>query len=126
MGLRTRPRERCRGRCRRRGAGHRPDRLRKGAAATRPRRRAERGLCEVSDPRFRPARAQALLELALCAPVVIFLALAAVAAVQFASARAGLDAATQAAADAAARAPDPAAANESAQSRFESIVAGYP
>jgi len=46
--------------------------------------------------RLKRARAQALLELALCAPIAILLALGTVAAVQIAGARAGLDAATQA------------------------------
>jgi Flp pilus assembly protein TadG len=76
--------------------------------------------------RWGSARAQALLELALCAPVVILLALGTVAAVQVAGARAGLEAATQAAANAAARAPDAATASAAAQERFSSVVAGYP
>jgi Flp pilus assembly protein TadG len=76
--------------------------------------------------RMKSERAQALLELALCAPVVVLLALGTVAAVQVAGARAGLEAATQAAADAAARAPDPATAVAAAQGRFSSVVAGYP
>jgi Flp pilus assembly protein TadG len=75
---------------------------------------------------LRSGRAQALLELALCAPVVILLALGTVAAIQVAGARAGLEAATQAAADAAARAPDQATAVTVAQERFSSVVAGYP
>ena len=69
---------------------------------------------------------QALLELALCAPLVVLLALGTVAAVQLAGARAGLDAATQAAADAAARAPDAATAVEAGRERFSSVIAGYP
>lgn len=76
--------------------------------------------------KVRSARAQALLELALCAPLVILLALGTVAAVQVAGARAGLEAATQAAANAAARAPDPATAVAVAQQRFSSLVADYP
>jgi Flp pilus assembly protein TadG len=76
--------------------------------------------------KLKSARAQALLELALCAPIVILLALGTVAAVQVAAARAGLDAATQAAAAAAARAPDPSTAAAAAQERFESVVADYP
>jgi Flp pilus assembly protein TadG len=71
-------------------------------------------------------RGQSLLELALCAPIVIFLALGAVATVQVAGARAGLDAATQAAVGAAARAPDPTSAAAAAQARFASVVSDYP
>ena len=71
-------------------------------------------------------RGQALLELALCAPVAILLSIGTVAAVQVAEGRAGLDAATQAAADAAARAPDAASAVSAAQERFSSVIAGYP
>ena len=69
---------------------------------------------------------QALVELALCAPVVLFLALGCVAVVQVEDAHSGLDAATHAAAAAAARAPDPVTANAAAQSRFAAVVAGYP
>jgi Flp pilus assembly protein TadG len=79
-----------------------------------------------ASPQLRSGRAQALLELALCAPVVMLLALGTVAAVQVAGASAGLEAATQAAADAAARAPDEATAVTLAQERFSSVVAGYP
>jgi Flp pilus assembly protein TadG len=75
---------------------------------------------------MRLARAQALLELALCAPLVVLLALGTVATVQIADARAGLEAATQEAASAAARAPDGATAVAAAQVRFSSVVAGYP
>jgi Flp pilus assembly protein TadG len=75
---------------------------------------------------MRSSRGQALLELALCAPLVVLLALGTVAAVQLAGARAGLQAATQAAADAAARAPDAATAVEAGQERFSSVIAGYP
>jgi hypothetical protein len=71
-------------------------------------------------------RAQALLELALCAPIVILLAVGTASAVQLSGARAGLDAATQAAATAAARAPDPATAVAAAQATFASVIAGYP
>jgi Flp pilus assembly protein TadG len=80
----------------------------------------------VSKRAIRLARGQALLELALCAPIVILLALGTVATVQVASARAGLAAATEAAANAAARAPDAAGANAAAQERFLSVIAGYP
>jgi Flp pilus assembly protein TadG len=72
------------------------------------------------------ARGQALLELSLCAPIVVLLALGSVATVQVAGARAGLEAATQAAANAAVRAPDPATAVAAAQQRFSSVVADYP
>jgi Flp pilus assembly protein TadG len=75
---------------------------------------------------LRSSLGQALLELALCAPLVVLLALGTVAAVQVAGARAGLEAATQAAADAAARAPDATTAVEAAHRRFSSVVAGYP
>jgi Flp pilus assembly protein TadG len=69
---------------------------------------------------------QALLELALCAPVVLLLTLGTVASVQVASARAGLDAATQAAAEAAARAPSAGAATAAAEARFRAVIADYP
>jgi Flp pilus assembly protein TadG len=72
------------------------------------------------------SRGQALVELAVCAPVVMLLTLGAVAIGQVIDARAGLDAATTAAAAAAARAPDPASADSAARARFQSIVAGYP
>jgi Flp pilus assembly protein TadG len=72
------------------------------------------------------SRGQALVELAICAPVVMLLALGAVAGVQVIDARSGLDAATQAAAAEAARAPDPSSAEDKAQARFASIVAAYP
>jgi Flp pilus assembly protein TadG len=72
------------------------------------------------------SRGQALVELAVCAPVVMLLALGAVASVQVIDARAGLDAATKAAAAEAARAPDPASAAVAARQRFHSIVASYP
>lgn len=75
---------------------------------------------------MRWSRGQALLELALCTPVVILLALGAVAAVQVAGARAGLEAATQAAANAAARAPDAATAVAAAQESFSATLADYP
>ena len=76
--------------------------------------------------RRRSIRGQALLELGLCAPLVILLALGTVGAVQVAAARAGLDAATQEAAKAAARAPDPSTAVVAARERFASVVADYP
>ncbi len=72
------------------------------------------------------SRGQALVELALCAPVVILLTLGVAAGVQAIDARSGLDTATQAAAAAAARAPDQSMAETEAQARFASIVAAYP
>jgi Flp pilus assembly protein TadG len=72
------------------------------------------------------SRGQSLVELAVCAPVVMLLALGAVASVQVIDARAGLEAATQAAAAEAARAPDPATAQIAARTRFDSMVASYP
>ncbi|HEV2033888.1 MAG TPA: TadE/TadG family type IV pilus assembly protein [Candidatus Dormibacteraeota bacterium] len=69
---------------------------------------------------------QSLLELALCAPIVILLALGTAATVQIAGASTGLDAATQAAAGAAARAPDATSAAGAAQARFASVVSDYP
>ncbi|HEX3506940.1 MAG TPA: TadE/TadG family type IV pilus assembly protein [Candidatus Dormibacteraeota bacterium] len=75
---------------------------------------------------MRTGRGQALLELALCAPVVLLLAIGTVASVQVASAHAGLEAATQAAAEAAARAPSAQAAVAAGNQRFRDVVAGYP
>jgi Flp pilus assembly protein TadG len=72
------------------------------------------------------SRGQALLELALCAPLVVLLTLGTVATVQVASARAGLESATQAAAEAAARAPDAETALAKARDSFKGVVAGYP
>jgi Flp pilus assembly protein TadG len=72
------------------------------------------------------SRGQALVELAVCTPVVMLLAFGAVAGVQVIDAAAGLDAATKAAAAEAARAPDPASAETAARERFQSIVASYP
>jgi Flp pilus assembly protein TadG len=71
-------------------------------------------------------RGQALLELALCAPVVILLAVGVAAVVQVEDASAGLDAATHAAASIAARAPDPVTANGAAHARFAAVVVAYP
>ena len=71
-------------------------------------------------------RGQSLVELAVCAPVVMLLAIGAVATVQVIDAHAGLEAATQAAAAEAARAPDPASAAIAARTRFDSMVASYP
>ena len=75
---------------------------------------------------MRFARGQALLELALCAPLVVLLALGGVGAVQVAGARAGLDAATQSAANAAARAPDAGTAVTAARERFFAVITAYP
>jgi Flp pilus assembly protein TadG len=69
---------------------------------------------------------QALLELALCAPVVILLAVGVAAVVQVEDASMGLDAATHAAASVAARAPDPGTADSAAHARFAAVVAAYP
>lgn len=69
---------------------------------------------------------QALVELALCAPVVMLLAVGVAAVVQVEDAAAGLDAATHAAASAASRAPDSATATLAAHARFAAVVAGYP
>ena len=71
-------------------------------------------------------KGQALVELALCAPVILVLALGTVTAVQMVEAESGLRAATSAALSAAVRAPDAEAAIAAAQSSFESVIAGYP
>lgn len=71
-------------------------------------------------------RGQALLELALCAPVLILLAIGVAAVVQVDDGSSGLDAATHAAASVAARAPDPASADRAARARFADVVAAYP
>jgi Flp pilus assembly protein TadG len=72
------------------------------------------------------SRGQSLVELAVCAPLVLLLTLGAAAAVQVIDASAGLQAATQSAAAEAARAPDPASAERAARARFQSMVADYP
>ena len=72
------------------------------------------------------SRGQSLVELAVCAPVVILLALGSVAIVRIVDARAGLEAATQAAAAEAARAPDPVTAERAAQARFAAMITSYP
>lgn len=69
---------------------------------------------------------QSLVELAVCAPVVMLLTMGVVAGVQVVDARAGLEAATQAAAAEASRAADPASAETAATARFQSMVASYP
>ena len=71
-------------------------------------------------------RGQALLELALCAPVVVLLAVGVGAVVQLQDAAAGLDAATRAAAEVASRAPDPRTADTAAHGRFADVVSAYP
>jgi len=71
-------------------------------------------------------RGQALVELALCAPVVILIAVGVAAVVQVEDASAGLDAATHAAASVAARAPDSVTAESAAHARFASVVVAYP
>ena len=69
---------------------------------------------------------QGLVELALCAPVVILLTLAAVAIVQIDDAASGLESATQAAASVAVRAHDATTAVAAAERRFTSVVKLYP
>ena len=71
-------------------------------------------------------RGQGLVELALCAPIVVLLTLAAVAIVQVQDAASGLDAATQAAASTAARAPDASTAVAAAERRFAAVIRLYP
>jgi len=71
-------------------------------------------------------RGQALVELALCVPVILVLALGAVTAVQVLEAESGLQAATSAALSAAVRAPNPDAAIAAARSSFATVIAGYP
>jgi Flp pilus assembly protein TadG len=74
----------------------------------------------------RNLRGQSMVELALCAPILMLLSLGAAAAVQVADASAGLDAAAQAAAAAAARAPDAATAQTDAEQSFEAMISSYP
>jgi Flp pilus assembly protein TadG len=71
-------------------------------------------------------RGQALIEVALCTPIIMVLALGTVAAVRLADARSGLDAATASAAASAARAPDRVGAEAAARQRFAAVIAGYP
>jgi Flp pilus assembly protein TadG len=75
---------------------------------------------------MKPDRGQALLELALCAPVLILIAVGVAAVVQVEDAAAGLDAATHAAASVAARAPDPVTADNAAHARFAAVLVAYP
>jgi Flp pilus assembly protein TadG len=69
---------------------------------------------------------QGLVELALCAPIVILLTLAAVAIVQVHDAASGLEAAAEAAASAAVRAPDASSAVAAAERRFATVIKLYP
>lgn len=71
-------------------------------------------------------RGQALVEAAICLPLLTLLLLWTAAAVRVADARAGLDAATSAAAAAAARAPNQARAAADAGGAFAAISAHYP
>ena len=70
-------------------------------------------------------RGQSLLELALCLPVVLALALGAAALVRLADAKSGLDGATAAAVADAARQTSASAASVCAQNRFLGIAAAY-
>ena len=72
------------------------------------------------------SRGQALVELALCVPFVLLLGVGATAVVEVADATSGLRAATDEAVAAAATAPDAESARAAAQSRFASVIAGYP
>ncbi len=71
-------------------------------------------------------RGQALVELAVCMPVVMLLGLGAAGAVEVADAASGLRAATEAAVAAAVRESSPAAATSVAEQRFRAVVAAYP
>jgi Flp pilus assembly protein TadG len=70
-------------------------------------------------------RGQALVELAVCLPVLLILAIGAAQFVRLAVARTGLDAATSAAAAAAARAPSAAEAVSAGRSGFAAVAVGY-
>jgi len=72
------------------------------------------------------SRGQSLVELAVCAPLIVLLTLWTAAAVQVIDASAGLQAATQAAAAEASRAPDATTADRLARARFQAMVADYP
>ena len=67
-----------------------------------------------------------MVELALCVPFVLLLGVGATAVVDLADATSGLRAATDEAVAAAAAAPDAVSALAAAQSRFASVIAGYP
>lgn len=71
-------------------------------------------------------KGQSLVELALCSPVVMILALGTVAIVQIEDAQSGLDAATLAAGATAARAQDESTALSAAQARFTAVLTAYP
>jgi len=71
-------------------------------------------------------RGQALVELAVCMPVILLLGFGVVAVTQVTDANAGLHAATEAAVAAAARAPDYTSAQSIARQRFLDVVAAYP
>jgi Flp pilus assembly protein TadG len=75
---------------------------------------------------MRASSGQALVELAVCLPVVMLLGLGAAGVVEVADAASGLRAATDAAVAVAARAPDQAQAEKAAGQRFAAVVAGYP
>src|SRR5581483_2883863 len=104
---------------RRRGPGARASAASGRAAAPRRRRPAEGRVRNVN-------RGQALVELALCMPVVILLGLGAAGAVEVADAATGLRAATDAAVAEAAREPSAAAALVAAELRFHAVIADYP
>jgi Flp pilus assembly protein TadG len=73
-----------------------------------------------------PQRGQALVELAVCLPVILLLGLGAVGVVQVADAASGLQAATEAAVSAASRAADEQQALSAADRRFVIVLAAYP
>ena len=72
------------------------------------------------------ARGQALVELAVCMPVILLLGLGSAGVVLVADAASGLHAATEAAVAAAVRAPSEAQALALANQRFAAVVAAYP
>lgn len=72
------------------------------------------------------SRGQALVELAVCMPVVLLLGLGTAGVVQVADAASGLRAATEAAVAVAARQPSEPQAAAAATQRFCAVVASYP
>ena len=72
------------------------------------------------------SRGQALIELAVCMPIVLLLGLGAAGVVEVADAATGIRAATEAAVAAAVREPSEAAAIAAAAARFHAVVADYP
>ena len=72
------------------------------------------------------SRGQALVELAVCMPVILLLGLGAAGVVQVVDAANGLHAATEAAVAAAVRAPSQSQALASAEERFTTVIAAYP